>query len=90
LPGRRRIPVADGSFHEGEIVTFRAGGEHWNEYMVYDGTVIKIKLVATEIVKMDDMYDPNTGDPVYVVHSMNVVSVQAPEHLKQQGGGEEQ
>ncbi len=69
---------------------FRAGAEYWNEYMVDDGSIIKIKLVATEIVKLDNMHDPNTGDPVYVVLSMNVVSVQAPEHLKEQGGGEEQ
>ncbi|MGZ4256548.1 MAG: hypothetical protein ACXVRE_02155 [Gaiellaceae bacterium] len=53
-----------------------------------DGTVIKIKLVATEVIKIDDMYDPNTGDPVYVVQSMNVTSVQAPEHLKRPEGGE--
>jgi hypothetical protein len=90
MPGRRRIPAPDGQVHEGEIMPFRAGGEYWNEYMVDDGTVIKIKLVATEIIKLDDMYEPNTGDPVYVVQSMNVTSVQAPEHLKRQEGGEEQ
>lgn len=67
-------------------MTFRAGGEHWNEYLVDDGTVIKLKLVVTEIVKVDDEYDPRTGDPLYVVNSTNVVSVQAPEQLKQQGG----
>ncbi|MHB8470728.1 MAG: hypothetical protein ACYDCH_13395 [Gaiellaceae bacterium] len=68
------------------IMTFRAGSEHWNEYLVDDGTVIKLKLVVTEIVKVDDEYDPRTGDPLYVVNSTNVVSVQAPEQLKHQGG----
>lgn len=90
MPGKRRIPTPDGGHLEGTIATFRAGGEHWNEYLVDDGTVIKVKLVVTEIVKIDGMYDPNTGDPAYVVQSTNVVSVQAPEQLKKQEGADDE
>lgn len=85
MPGKRKIPHPDGRMLDATIMTFRAGGEHWNEYLVDDGTVIKLKLVVTEILKVDDEYDP-MGDPLYVVNSTNVVSVQAPEHLKREGG----
>ena len=88
MPGKRSFPTPDGRTVEGTIMTFRTGGEHWNEYLVDDGTVIKIKLVATEIVRIDDGHDPSTGDPLYVVQSTNVVSVQAPENLKKKTGGE--
>jgi hypothetical protein len=87
VPGKRKIPHPDGRPRDATIMTFRPSGEHWNEYLVDDGTVIRIKLVVTEILKLDDDFDPNTGDPIYVAQSTNVVSVNAPESLKQ--GGED-
>lgn len=80
---KKTIPDGNG----GELVTtvmpFQAGGEHWNEYLVDDGSVIKIKLVVTEILRVDDKYDGN-GDPVYLINSQNVVNVSAPESLRKQ------
>jgi hypothetical protein len=68
-------------------MTFRSGGEHWNEYLVDDGSVVKVKLVATEIMKLDGEYDA-AGNPVYLMQSTNVMSVDAPENLRRGGGGE--
>lgn len=59
---------------------FQTGGEHWNEYLVEDGSVLRVKLVATEIVRLDGQYDQE-GNPIYMVNSTNVLAVSAPEDL---------
>ena len=51
--------------------------EDWNEYSCEDGSTVRIKLVATKIHRLDRK-DPNTGDPVYLVRSSNVVDVITP------------
>ena len=52
-----------------------------------DGSIIKIKLVATEVVRLDDKFD-QAGNPIYLVQSTNVMAVDAPEHLRQGGGSQ--
>lgn len=73
IPGQGEIEVTE--------VGFRSSGEHWNEYLVDDGTVIRVKLVATEILRQDDVYDAE-GNPGYIVKSANVTNVSAPENLR--------
>ena len=53
-----------------------AAGEHWNEYLLDDGTVFKIKLVVTEIARVKDRYDEN-GDPIYAAIHTQVTAVDA-------------
>lgn len=84
MPGKRKINLADGSEVEGSVMTFRSSGEHWNEYLVDDGSVVRIKLVATEVLRIDGQYDPQ-GNPVYLVQSTNVMSVDSPENLRKEG-----
>ena len=31
--------------------------EYWNQYLLDDGTVIKMKLVATKALRVDNKYD---------------------------------
>lgn len=57
-------------------VGFRASGEHWNEYLVDDGTVLRVKLVATEVLRIDGQFDEE-GNPAYIVKSTNVMNVSA-------------
>ena len=57
-------------------VDFEVVEEPWATYQLRDGTVIKIKLVASEVVQTGKV-DAN-GDPQYVVKSSNVMSVQPP------------
>ncbi len=64
-------------------IGYRASGEHWNEYLVDDGTVVRIKLVVTEILRVEGQYDPQ-GNPLYMMTSTNVTSVSAPEDLRRQ------
>lgn len=60
---------------------FQTGGEHWNEYLVDDGSLLRVKLVATEVIRVDGRYDQE-GNPVYVLNSTNVLVVAAPDELK--------
>jgi len=66
---------------EGIDLDFKIKKEEWNEYELSDGTFIKIKTIASSIVRIPDMYD-NDGNPVYLVKSSNVMAVSASENLK--------
>ena len=72
---RRKIRFGDRQVDATEM-GFQTGGEHWNEYLVQDGSVIRLKPVVTEILRIDGEYDPE-GNPVYVVKSASVVPVLA-------------
>ena len=85
MPGKRTVTLADGRQVEATVMGFRPGGEHWNEYLVDDGSVIKVKLVATEVLRVDGEYD-QMGNPIYLVQSTNVMAVDAPENVRRQGG----
>lgn len=81
MPGARkkRVKLGDQTV-EGTVMPFTTQQENFNEYLVDDGTVIHIKLVMAEILKIDDAYDAQ-GNPLYVMNHTNVVSVSAPEDL---------
>jgi len=58
--------------------------EYWNQYLLDDGTVIKMKLVATKVLRVDNKYDQE-GNPLYIIQSTNITSVNAPVNLKKKG-----
>ena len=62
-------------------VEVNQAAERWNEYLLEDGAVLKIKLVLTKALRLDGTYD-GEGNPVYVVQSTNVTSVNAPDGLR--------
>ncbi len=70
---------------EAEVIPFRGDVEHWNEYLLDDGSVVRMKAVVTEIVRVEGQYDPE-GNPAYMVFSTNVTHVSSPEDLKKGGG----
>jgi len=55
--------------------------EEWSTYELSDGTTIRMKPVATNIIRVEGQYDAQ-GNPVYMVQSSNVLGVSAPEELK--------
>ena len=59
---------------EGEPVDFEVVKEDWNEYKLTDGSTLKIKLVLTGVMRLNNQYDP-VGNPVYVISSQNAVRV---------------
>jgi hypothetical protein len=80
---KRRVTVPGLGEVEVTEVGFRSGGENWNEYLADDGTVIRMKLVVTEVLRVDGQYDAE-GTPVYLVKSTNVTSISAPDELRRQ------
>jgi len=55
--------------------------EQWNQYLLGDGSVVKLKVVVTEIWHLVNEYD-NDGNPIYQVKSRNVVTVTSPDELR--------
>lgn len=80
----RRIQGSDGREHEAEPVGFRPSGEHFNEYLLDAGSVLRIKLVLTEVLRMKGMHD-RYGNPAYLLRHSEVMAVDAPEHLVEGG-----
>ncbi len=66
---------------EATPVEVNQANEYFNQYLLEDGTALKIKLVATKIFKVDNRYD-REGSPIYFVQSSNVMSVDSPPGLK--------
>lgn len=80
----RRIKGPDGQEYDGTEIGFQNVREHWNEYLLDDGTVVKLKPVATAAIRVEGAYDPN-GNPVYIIESTNVVVVKALGKMKRAG-----
>ncbi len=62
-------------------VDFQIRKEDWNEYLLMDGSIVKMKLVVSGILRVQGEYD-NEGNPVYIVRSQNVMAVKAPDSLR--------
>ncbi|HEY4348533.1 MAG TPA: hypothetical protein VGM80_13175 [Gaiellaceae bacterium] len=82
MPGTRKFKQLGGEEVEAEVIGFRSTGEHWNEYLLDDGTVFRIKLVLTEISRLKGRYDEK-GDPVYAASHTQVTAVDVPDGLRQ-------
>ena len=55
--------------------------ERFLQYKLEDGSIIKVKNVATSVLRVDDQYLPD-GSPVYLIISNPVVSVVSSPHKK--------
>lgn len=82
---KKKVKFGNQEF-EGKVIPFRGDVEHWNEYLLDDGTVVRMKVVAMEMVRVDGQYDAE-GNPLYFINSTNVTHVSAPNELK---GGPQQ
>lgn len=82
---KRKIRMPDGREVDAIELGFQTTGEYWNEYLVEDGTVIRLKPVAVQIVRVEGEYDEQ-HNPMYLVQTTNVMFVSAPDKLKRSGG----
>lgn len=78
---KRKVPGPDGREVDATVLSFNPSAEYWTEVLVDDGTVIKLKLVVTDVYRVDGAYDAD-DNPVYVVRSTNIVRVDPPESLR--------
>ena len=60
---------------EAKRVGFKPLEEVWNVYQLEDGTILKIRLIVSEVFQLPD-HDPMTGVPQLLVKSTNVIAVQ--------------
>jgi hypothetical protein len=58
---------------EGESVDFLTRKEDFNEYQLTDGKILKIKMVVTRIIRLNEERTPD-GKPIYLIQSQNVVA----------------
>jgi SAM-dependent MidA family methyltransferase len=62
-------------------IRIRSSNEHWSEFFVDDGTLLRVKLIATEAFRVVDRHDAD-GNPLYVLRTHNVMTVQSPDNLR--------
>ena len=81
MAGRRVKINFAGQQVDADLIEVSQAQERWNEYLLDDGTILKIKLVVTNVYRVEGQYDAE-GNPLYVVQSTNVVSANAPHELR--------
>jgi hypothetical protein len=72
---KKKIPLF-GKEIEVSDVPIKKATEFFNEYELEDGSVIRVKSVATSILRVIDQFTPD-GQPIYLVTmnpNVNVVS----------------
>jgi len=81
-PTKRKISLGSGGpLKEAELIEVRQGNEYWNDYLLSDGTALKMKTVVSEVWRVVDEYD-NDGNPIYFVRSSNILNINAPDELR--------
>ena len=65
----------------GELIPVQDAKEGWSQYLLADGSIVKMKVVVTDVFRVENEYDAE-GNPIYYVKSSNVVSVNASEELR--------
>ena len=83
---RRKVRINDEDVDAAEM-PFQNVAEHWNEYLLNDGSVIRLKSVVTEILKLEGKYDAD-GNPQYLIKSAQVVSVSGSERARKPPSGD--
>jgi hypothetical protein len=77
-----KIPGPDGAIMEGVDVPIKNSSEPWTEVLLEDGTVMRLKQIIVQVVRIDGKYD-DQGNPVYIVKAAPAVSVvEVPDALR--------
>ncbi len=84
MPQPRKTVMTPNGPREGVVIGITSTHENFNEYMLEDGTVMKMKTIVSEVLREDGAWDRD-GNPVYYVKSQNVLSVDSPEELRRKG-----
>jgi hypothetical protein len=65
------ISITQDDVADAENVQIKEENESWNTYKLSDGSVIKVKLVITNVKRLKK-FQPD-GHPIYLIQSQNVV-----------------
>ncbi len=74
---KKKIALSGGLQVEGEPVDFKPIEEPWARYQLLDGTIVRLKIVASDIIRSSEK--DTTGAPIFFVRSSNVVAVDLPD-----------
>src|SRR5439155_25527777 len=66
---------------EAEQVDFEAKAEPWSSYELTDGPILKVRVILTGVLRIEGEYD-QSGNPIYVVSSQNVVQANPPKKIR--------
>lgn len=81
--GRKSVNIAGMSVN-GVPIDIVESTDRFSEVKLADGTTLKTKMVALEVVRLDNQWDAD-GNPVYHLKSQNIVVADTPLHLKKGG-----
>jgi hypothetical protein len=73
--------LPDGRKVQGTEVGINRSTEHWNEYVLEDGNIIRLKLVLVRVLKTIEK-DMVTGEPVYITNTQNLMTVSSVREAK--------
>ena len=76
MPEQKKKMDILGSMRDVVDTPVKSATEFFNEYVLEDGTIIKVKNVATNFLRVDGQFLPD-GRPVYLVLSTPVVNVES-------------
>jgi hypothetical protein len=70
-----KVPTENG-FEEkqGQVVEITQNDDIKGEYTLEDGTIIRVRAIVVQVVKVDDMFDA-LGNPAYQVQAQPIVSI---------------
>ncbi|HYB61797.1 MAG TPA: hypothetical protein VEH50_09985 [Methylomirabilota bacterium] len=82
-----KINIPNMGLVEGTPVPLTESVERWTELKLDDGTVLRVKPLITNILRLDGKYDPQ-GNPVYVIQGGSTMVIgSVPDHLRSGGTG---
>lgn len=61
-------------------LSFETKREEWNEYTCEDGSTVRLKTVVQRVYRTEKR-NQETGEPIYLVRSSNVMDVVPPEDV---------
>ena len=63
--------------------------ERWSSVRLADGSRLRLKASVLTVVRLDDRFD-NDDNPIYMVKSTNLLSVNSPDSIRKQPQGLDQ
>jgi len=78
--GNKRTIDFQGRKVQAEEVAFESGVENWTQYTLEDGTILKMKGILLEVVRLSEYNEK--GEPIYQFSAQQIVGTIVPDKLK--------
>jgi hypothetical protein len=72
---KKKLPLFSFEVDVSDVPIVKAE-EHFNQYVLEDGSVLRVKNVATSMLRVDGQFLPD-GSPIYIVVATPAVSVES-------------